>query len=52
MEQIENEKRAELYTLITVSGEFVKVTDSKFGLIKDFTFEEVSKMKVNPEEEL
>lgn len=52
MAEIELDKKAELYTLITISGTFVKVSNSKFGLAKNFTFEEVQKMKVNPDEEL
>lgn len=52
MAEIELDKKAELYTLITVSGYFIKVSNAKFGLAKDFTYEEIQKMKVNSDEEL
>ncbi len=52
VKEIESQKRAELYTLLTVSGEFVKTATDDFALIKNFTFEEVKKMKINVGEEL
>ena len=52
IKDIESAKRAELYTLLTISGEFIKTENDKFGLVKDFTYNEVKKMKVNVGEEL
>ena len=52
MSEIELDKKAELYTLITASGQFIRMSNSKFGLARNFTYEEIQKMKVNQEEEL
>ncbi len=52
VKEIESTKKAELYTLLTVSGEFVKTEADKFALVKNYTYDEVKKMKVNVGEEL
>lgn len=52
IKDIESRKRAELYTLLTVSGKFIKTENDKFGLVANYTFNEVKKMKVSVSEEL
>lgn len=52
IKDIESAKRAELYTLLTVSGQFIKTENDKFGLVENYTFNEVKKMKVSVSEEL
>ena len=40
-------KMTEFYTLLTISGPFVRTQDGKFGLVESFTYKEVQTMKVN-----
>ncbi|MCK5787996.1 MAG: hypothetical protein KAH32_03290 [Chlamydiia bacterium] len=36
----------EFYTLLTVSGAFIRTPEGKFGLVKTFTYKDVQTMKV------
>ncbi|WKX02456.1 DNA-directed RNA polymerase subunit delta [Candidatus Mycoplasma mahonii] len=52
LQEIKDSKIGELYTLLTISGDYVMVDESKFALVKDFTYGEVKAMKANAVEEL
>ena len=44
---IEATKMTEFYTLLTISGPFIRTQEGKFGLVDNFTYKEVQTMKVN-----
>lgn len=45
--ELERNKIGELYTMLTTQGDFVKDNTEKWSLSKNFSYEEVKKMKIN-----
>lgn len=43
---IQGTKMTEFYTLLTISGAFIRTQEGKFGLVKTFTYKDVQTMKV------
>lgn len=42
-----DDKRAELYTVLSVDGRFVRNNDNQWFLTENFSYEEVKKMRIN-----
>lgn len=46
-DQIDTKKKGELFTYLTTDGRFVMTDNTHWGLMHDYSFEEIKKMKVN-----
>ena len=44
--KIREVKITELYTLLTITGSFIRTDETKFDLVKNYTFEEAQAMKL------